>query len=68
VVTKSPEAIVKKAASHASKRLKKTPVASTSLDARRSMRSADDVSTTVFVAYSFYCFELFFSCLTFDSL
>jgi hypothetical protein len=68
VVTKSPEAVVKKAASRASKRLKKTPVASTSLDAHRSMRSADDVSTTVFVAYSFYCFELFFSCLTFDSL
>jgi hypothetical protein len=68
VVTKSPEAVAKKAASHASKRLKKTPVASTSLYAHRSMSSANDVSTTIFVAYSFYCFELFFSCLTFDRL
>jgi hypothetical protein len=68
VVAKSPEAAVKKAASRASKRLKKAPVASTSLDAHRPMSSADDVSTTFFVAYSFYCFELFFSCLTFDRL
>jgi hypothetical protein len=68
VVTKSPEAAAKKAASRASKCLKKTSVASTSLDAHRSMSSTDDVSTTIFLAYSFYCFELFFSCLTFDRL
>jgi hypothetical protein len=54
VVPKSPEAAVKKAASRASKRLKKASVASTSLDAHRPMSSADDVSTTfLFVAYSF---------------
>jgi hypothetical protein len=46
VVAKSPEAAVKKAASRASKRLKRAPVTSTSLDAHRPMSSADDVSTT----------------------
>jgi hypothetical protein len=68
VVAKSPEAAVKKAASRASKCLKRAPVASTSLDVHRPMSSADDVSTIFFVAYSFYCFELFFSCLTIDRL
>jgi hypothetical protein len=46
VVDKSPEAAVKKAASRASKCLKRAPVASISLDAHRPMSSADDVSTT----------------------
>jgi hypothetical protein len=45
-VAKSPEAAVKKATSRSSKRLKRAPVASTSLDAHRPMKSADDVSTT----------------------
>jgi hypothetical protein len=54
VVPKSPEVAVKKAASRASKRLKKASVVSTSLDAHRPMSSADDVSTTfLLVAYSF---------------
>jgi hypothetical protein len=54
VVPKSLEAVVKKAASRASKRLKKASVVSTSLDAHRSTSSADDVSTTfLLVAYSF---------------
>jgi hypothetical protein len=48
VVTKLLEAAVKKAGSRASKRLKKAPVASTSLDAHRPMSSANDVSTIVF--------------------
>jgi hypothetical protein len=69
VVAKSPEAAVKKGApSRASKCLKKAPMAITSLDTHRPVSSADDVSTTFFVAYSFYCFELFISCLTFDRL
>jgi hypothetical protein len=45
-VAKSLEAAVKKATFHSSKRLKRAPVASTSLDAHRPMSSADDVSTT----------------------
>jgi hypothetical protein len=54
VVPKSPEAVVKKAASHASKRLKKASAASSSLDAHRPTSSDDDVSTTfLLVAYSF---------------
>jgi hypothetical protein len=69
VVAKSPEAAVKKGApSRASKRLKKAPMASTSLETHQPMSSADDVSTVFFVAYSFYCFELLFSCLPFGRL
>jgi hypothetical protein len=69
MVAKSPEATVKKGApSRASKHLKKAPIASTSFDTQRPVGSADDVSTAFFVAYSFYCFELFFSCLPFDRL
>jgi hypothetical protein len=44
VVPKSPEAVVKKAASRASKCLKKASAASTSLDAHRPTSSDDDVS------------------------
>jgi hypothetical protein len=50
VVPKSPEAIVKKAASRASKRLKKASAVSTSHDAHRPMSSDDDVSTTLLLA------------------
>jgi hypothetical protein len=50
VVPKSPEAAVKKAASRASKRLKKVSAASTSLDAHRPMSFDDDVSTTFLLA------------------
>jgi hypothetical protein len=51
VVPKSPEAAAKKAGSHASKHLKKAPVASTSLDAPRPITSTNDVSATfLFVA------------------
>jgi hypothetical protein len=67
VVPKSPEAVVKKAASRASKRLKKASVASTSLDAHRPTSSDDDVSTTLLLAAYFF-FELSFLCLTFDRL
>jgi hypothetical protein len=53
VVPKSPEAVVKKATSRASKRLKKASAASTSLDAHRPMSFDDDVSTTsLLAAYS----------------
>jgi hypothetical protein len=46
VVAKSPDAPVKKGtSSHASKRLKKVPIVSTSLDTHRPVSSADDVST-----------------------
>jgi hypothetical protein len=46
MVTKSPEAAAKKGApSRASKRLKKPPMASTSLDTHRPVSYADDVST-----------------------
>jgi hypothetical protein len=48
VVTKLPEAAAKKGApSRASKRLKKAPMASTSLDTHRPVSSADDVSTAL---------------------
>jgi hypothetical protein len=50
VVPKSPEAVVKKAASRASKRLKKASAASTSLDAHRPTSFDDDVSTTFLLA------------------
>jgi hypothetical protein len=54
VVPKSPEAVVKKAASRASKCLKKASAASTSLNAHRPTSSDDDVSTTfLLAAYSF---------------
>jgi hypothetical protein len=45
MVVKSPEAPVNKGNSRASKRLKKTTVASTSLDTHRLVGSPDDVST-----------------------
>jgi hypothetical protein len=50
VAPKSPEAAVKKAASRASKRLKKVSAASTSLDAHQPMSFDDDVSTTFLLA------------------
>jgi hypothetical protein len=54
VVPKSPEAIVKKATSRASKRLKKASVVSSSLDDHRPTSFNDDVSTTfLLAAYSF---------------
>jgi hypothetical protein len=54
VVPRLPEAVVKKAASHAFKRLKKASAVSTSLDAHRPTSSDDDVSTTLLLeAYSF---------------
>jgi hypothetical protein len=54
MVPKSPEAVVKKAASRASKCLKKASAASASLDAHRPMSFDDDVSTTfLLAAYSF---------------
>jgi hypothetical protein len=48
VVPKSLEAAAKKAGSHASKRLKKASVASTSLDAPRPVIPTNDVSTIYF--------------------
>jgi hypothetical protein len=48
VVPKSPEATTKKAGSHAFKCLKKTSVASTSLDAPRPVISTNDVSSIYF--------------------
>jgi hypothetical protein len=66
VVPKSPEAVVKKAASRASKRLKKASATSTSLDAHRPTSSDDDVSTTFLLRLTL--FELSFLCLTFDRL
>jgi hypothetical protein len=66
VVTKSREAPAKKGApSRASKRLKKAPMASTSLNTHRPVSSADDVSTALNWWLTFYYFELFFSCLSF---
>jgi hypothetical protein len=50
VVPKSPEAVVKKAASRASKRLKKASATSTSLDVHRPTSSDDDVSTAFLLA------------------
>jgi hypothetical protein len=68
VVVKSPESTAKKGiSSRASKRLKKAPVASTSLDTHRPVGSTDDVST-FFCGLLFLLLELFFSCLPFDSL
>jgi hypothetical protein len=62
VVPKSPEAVVKKPASRASKRLNKASAASTSLDAHRLTSSDDDVSILFFLQLTL--FELSFLCLT----
>jgi hypothetical protein len=66
VVPKSPKAAAKKVGSHASKRLKKASVASTSLDAPRPITSTDDVSAIYFLLFT--SFELLFSCPALDRL
>jgi hypothetical protein len=60
---KSPEAPVKKGTSSgASKRLKKAPTVSASLDTHRPVGSLDDVSTAS-CGLLFLLLEFFFSCL-----
>jgi hypothetical protein len=67
MVVKLPKAPPKKGNSHASKRLKKAAVASTSLDTHRPVGAADDVSIAS-CGLLFLLLELFFSCLPFDRL
>jgi hypothetical protein len=66
VVPKSPDTAAKKAGSRASKRLKKTSAASTSLDAPRPITSTDDVSAMYFLLLA--SLELLFSCLALGRL
>jgi hypothetical protein len=62
----APEATAKKAGSHASKRLKKASVASTSLDAPRPITYTDDVSAIYFLLLT--SLELLFYCLALGRL
>jgi hypothetical protein len=65
VVPKSPEDVVKKAASRASKCLKKASAVSTSLDTHRPTSFNDDV---LLFFLQLTILELLFSCLAFDRL